>query len=249
MAHKPRIMADYHGERLTLQEIADRTGINISTIRKHYKRNGNLDTCGQNKPQKGKTIPHLISTYHPLDHNRPFDRCLMQAGYRSLSQFCKANGLSVTILQNWKRGKPYRKGQTLAKELGDHIRGYSSTFQNVMNATACAEYELFPEIFTESYYRNLYNEYTNYEKQRLRHPHNHIQLAVARLLSTLPARFECVIKARFGLDGLPMTLQAVGDLYGVTRERVRQMEKKAFRLLRSPARKKRLLSAVSRYAP
>lgn len=249
MAHKPRIMADYHGERLTLQEIADRTGINISTIRKHYKRNGNLDTCGQNKPQKGKPIPYLIRSYHTLDYNRPFDRCLMQAGYRSLSQFCKANGLSVTILQNWKRGKPYQKGQTLAKELGDHIRGYSKTFQKVMDATACAEYELFPDIFTDSYYRSLYNEYTNYEKQRLRHPHTTLKKAVARLLSTLPPRFELVIGFRFGLYGLPMTLQEVGYYFGITRERVRQMENKAFRLLRSPARRKRLLSAVSRYAP
>ena len=46
---------------------------------------------------------------------------------------------------------------------------------------------------------------------------------------------------RFGLDGQkPMTLEEVGREFGVTRERIRQIESKALRKLRHPSKKKKL---------
>lgn len=53
------------------------------------------------------------------------------------------------------------------------------------------------------------------------------------LLDHLPARQRTVLVLRFGLEGDPeQTLSAIGDRLGVTRERVRQLEKKALELLR-----------------
>lgn len=64
------------------------------------------------------------------------------------------------------------------------------------------------------------------------------------VLSTLEPREEEIIKLRFGLDGQePLTLEQVGKKYGVTRERIRQLEDKALRKLRNPMRTK-MLSAV-----
>ena len=61
-------------------------------------------------------------------------------------------------------------------------------------------------------------------------------------LDTLNERESKVLKLRFGLDnGLPMTLEEVGKFFGVTRERIRQMEGKAIRKLRHPSRKRVLL--------
>lgn len=57
------------------------------------------------------------------------------------------------------------------------------------------------------------------------------------LLHSLTEREERVIRLRFGLrDGRPRTLEEVGDLFGVTRERIRQIEAKALRKLRHPMR-------------
>ena len=54
-------------------------------------------------------------------------------------------------------------------------------------------------------------------------------------------REKQVIKMRYGLDdGIKQTLQQIGDRYGVCRERVRQIEKKALRKLKHPARIKKL---------
>lgn len=61
------------------------------------------------------------------------------------------------------------------------------------------------------------------------------------LLLTLTEREERVIKLRFGLeDGKSRTLEEVGQLFGVTRERIRQIEAKALRKLRHPSRSKKL---------
>ncbi|MBE6631151.1 MAG: RNA polymerase sigma factor RpoD [Ruminococcaceae bacterium] len=61
------------------------------------------------------------------------------------------------------------------------------------------------------------------------------------VLHTLTPREEHVLKLRFGLDdGRPRTLEEVGKVFNITRERIRQIEAKALRKLRHPSRSKRL---------
>ena len=64
---------------------------------------------------------------------------------------------------------------------------------------------------------------------------------LADVLKTLTPREEKVLALRFGLeDGNPKTLEEVGKVFNVTRERIRQIEAKALRKLRHPSRSKRL---------
>ncbi len=61
------------------------------------------------------------------------------------------------------------------------------------------------------------------------------------VLKTLTPREESVLKLRFGLeDGRPKTLEEVGKVFDITRERIRQIEAKALRKLRHPSRSKKL---------
>jgi len=64
---------------------------------------------------------------------------------------------------------------------------------------------------------------------------------IGTVLSTLPAREQKVIRMRFGLDdGYSHTLEEVGYVFKVTRERIRQIEAKALRRLRHPTRARKL---------
>ena len=64
---------------------------------------------------------------------------------------------------------------------------------------------------------------------------------LADVLKTLTPREERVLALRFGLeDGNPKTLEEVGKVFNVTRERIRQIEAKALRKLRHPSRSKKL---------
>jgi RNA polymerase primary sigma factor len=62
-----------------------------------------------------------------------------------------------------------------------------------------------------------------------------LQLQIAKALATLPPRQEAVLRFRFGIGhARDYTLEELGEKFGVTRERIRQIEQKALRLLRAP---------------
>lgn len=68
-----------------------------------------------------------------------------------------------------------------------------------------------------------------------------LQDNMSEVLKEIPPREQEVLKMRFGLeDGYPLTLEEVGLYFNVTRERIRQIEAKALRRLRLPARSCRL---------
>lgn len=76
---------------------------------------------------------------------------------------------------------------------------------------------------------------------------NDLKERVREVLKSLAPREEKVLKMRFGIDvASEHTLEEVGKDFGVTRERVRQIEVKALRKLRHPSRSKKLLTFFDR---
>ena len=72
------------------------------------------------------------------------------------------------------------------------------------------------------------------------------QEIINNVLDTLSTKEAEVIRMRFGINSdKPMTLEAIGQHYGVSRERIRQIESKAIRKLRHPARAAALKEAMA----
>ena len=64
---------------------------------------------------------------------------------------------------------------------------------------------------------------------------------IDKVLSTLTPREEKIVRMRLGIgEKTDFTLEEVGDVFGLTRERIRQIEAKALRKLRHPLMRKRL---------
>lgn len=73
--------------------------------------------------------------------------------------------------------------------------------------------------------------------------YENLQSNLRRVLKTLSPREEMVLRLRFGLDtAMDLTLEEVGENFAVTRERIRQIEAKALKKLKHPARRNQLSS-------
>ncbi|WP_020614170.1 sigma-70 family RNA polymerase sigma factor [Sediminispirochaeta bajacaliforniensis] len=69
---------------------------------------------------------------------------------------------------------------------------------------------------------------------------------IAKVLDTLSEKEADIIRHRFGLDGrAPLSLKDIGDRYNLTKERIRQIEKKAIKRLQHPSRRQYLESYVA----
>ena len=68
-----------------------------------------------------------------------------------------------------------------------------------------------------------------------------LQQQLEQLLDSLSEREADVIRMRFGLGGIePQTLEQIGEFFGLTRERIRQIESKTMAKLRHPSRSDQL---------
>jgi RNA polymerase primary sigma factor len=80
--------------------------------------------------------------------------------------------------------------------------------------------------------------------------HEMLKSRIAGVLQALDYREREILRLRYGLtDGYAYTLEEVGKIFSVTRERVRQIEAKAVRALQHPARAKQLAGFVGRPVP
>ena len=68
-----------------------------------------------------------------------------------------------------------------------------------------------------------------------------LRLEIEKVLATLTIRESRIIKFYFGIDqDRPLTLEEIGEIFSLTRERVRQIKEKALRKLRHKSRKRPL---------
>jgi RNA polymerase primary sigma factor len=75
---------------------------------------------------------------------------------------------------------------------------------------------------------------------------NSLRMDINKVLDTLSEKESDILRHRFGLDGrAPLSLKDIGDRYNLTKERIRQIEKKAIKRLQHPSRRQYLESYMA----
>lgn len=249
---RSNIRVEYNGREITLKEAAQEIGIQAGSIGKYYKRYGTIEGCGKGRVKQGESIPHLQKYYHTLDASIPIDKSVLDIGYRSMRQFCRANNLPLSKVCAWRMGRTSKvnKGGVVT-EMVTQQHGLSDTLVHLMNSTGCLEWELFPNIFTEEFYKGIYKHLATLggggcidasvecrETQRV----------VRRVIRSLPPRNSKAIEMFFGLGEYKRdySLLEIGKAMGVSRERARMIVADGMRKIRTSPSRLRALAAVAR---
>ena len=246
----------YKGKLLTIKAVASEIGAKEDSVRDYYRLHQTMEGFDESRCRKGKPLPQLERFYHTLSDSIPLDRCLSLSGYRSVRQFCQSNEVRDSLLGCWRRGKICKErdlkyghpNATLVDEMTNFKNGISTALYRVMEGTGFLEYELFPDVFTEGFYDDIYGgmarEGCYPTKSQPNIEQREIRRVVKKVLRTLPMRHREIVELAFGLDkgnyGIFHSLQDIGRRVGLTRERFRQILSKAIRELRHPTRMKAL---------
>ena len=166
---------------------------------------------------------------------------LIYTNFRSIKRFCEMNYLtysSVSQLINLKKSPFYADGK------------YSDPVKKISNAFGLLPEEIFPmELY--GFKKTLVaaeisiNQVMSYQKRisELPSPEDvyikkEAKETILKILSTLEPKEVDVVKRRFGIDCIMETLEEIAVSYNVTKERIRQVEKRALTRLRYSDRAK-----------
>lgn len=140
-----------------------------------------------------------------------------------------------------------RSEEAELKEIADLLRMDEDHVRDIVNISR-EMVSLDSPVFADRDSSSLgdFLEDTQYDQPEKLAIENSLRDDIDEVLSTLTDKEAEVIRYRFGLNGYKaMSLKEIGDLFNLTKERIRQIEKKALRRLQHPARMSKLEAYVA----
>lgn len=171
-----------------------------------------------------------------------------EAGYESIAAFCRACGLHQTAV-----GRFINMVQAPVNQLTGE---YSQSFMKMVDFLRCMPEDIFPKaqmqeamkvnkITTKADISDVQSLTTSLRTIALPPEQKMIfeeaQTSIQRAMETLTPREQRVLMLRFGFyDGIEHTFDEIGEKFNISRERIRQIERKAIRKMRHPQRSKEI---------
>ena len=171
---------------------------------------------------------------------------LIEEQYGNVAHFCKTHKMSPQVVGDYTNLKetPLRKGKKAV------VDNWKESAEKIADALGVLPDEIWPEHLQElkltvntghtAVSSNMMGSLLGVDRRAnpvLAYEQNEVRGVVSHVLQSLTDREQQVLNMRFGLDGgEPKTLDQIGEVIGVTRERIRHIEAKALRKLRHPKR-------------
>ena len=178
-------------------------------------------------------------------------KAIEDAGYESVAHFCRSNDITLARMHNMISLKipPIGKQGEFCKVAKQTMEAlclcptdlWTSEQLNMGISTNSREFSVEEDELFKLMTGGINNalDVDDPEKQI---QHTYLKNSLNKAVASLTPREEEVLRLRFGLDdGDELTLEEVGHHFDVSRERIRQMERKAIRKLRHPSRADRLI--------
>ena len=175
-----------------------------------------------------------------------------EAGYESVAAFCRACGLHPTAV-----GRFINMVQAPVNQLTGE---YSQSFMKMVDFLRCMPEDIFPKaqmqgamkvnkVTTKADIGDVHSLTTSLRTLALPPEEKMIfdeaQASIQRAMETLTPREQRVLMLRFGFyDGKEHTFDEIGEKFNVSRERIRQIERKAIRKMRHPQRSKEIRNTM-----
>jgi RNA polymerase sigma factor (sigma-70 family) len=175
-----------------------------------------------------------------------------EAGYESVASFCRASGLHQTAV-----GKFINMVQAPVNKLTGE---YSPNFMKIVDFLRCMPEDIFPKaqmqeamkvnkVTTKADIGDVQSLTTSLRTLALPPEEKMIfdeaRTAIQRTMETLTPREQRVLMLRFGFyDGVEHTLEDVAGQFGVSKDRIRQIQEKALRKMRHPNRAKEIRNTM-----
>lgn len=168
-------------------------------------------------------------------------RAMQEFGYETVADLSRATGICQTLLGKYLNLKqtPYGKNgrpKKTADQLSEHFAMPISDLFPDEFLYRPVEKNTFTSLVSHEQVMRLTGSSSSYQPDEIIEQetdrHN-----LAMVIESLTEREQMVIRRRFGLNGSGgQTLREIADDFGVTHERIRQIEAKAIRKLRNPSR-------------
>jgi RNA polymerase primary sigma factor len=182
-----------------------------------------------------------------IRNNRLLEK-IEQAGYKNVAEFAKAISIPYSVVSSF---------VTMKRAPINSLTGtYSPRFMEIVDYLNCMPEDIFPKSRMSNPLKSNYASFKGNEGDvknltasmasvaidpEKKMIVDEAQKTIHDSLYALTPKEHRVLTLLFGLDGSePKTLEQVGKEFNVTRERIRQVQHKAFRKLKHPAKSKKL---------
>ena len=165
--------------------------------------------------------------------------------YASVAEFCRAHGLTQSAVGRYINFKQnaVTKQRRYSIRYKPVIDGYywATTVTLIAKALKVDEFDLFPQHLWDKRQNTFELEIDSenmIEFNENKYIEDNTRIEFGKALASLEPREEEIIKERFGFDSEQKTYREISERFGVSFERIRQIEQRALRKLRHPTRKK-----------